>query len=99
MNVRRPRLALRKWAIAGAAALLGFAAPAAARAQTVNIAVDGSNPGAPIERIWAFHGYDEANYTTLPEGKALLQTLGAIHTTRPTSACTFSSTPATARRR
>ncbi|MFL5306585.1 MAG: GH39 family glycosyl hydrolase [Polyangia bacterium] len=69
--------------VCAAALLLGCSAATAAWAQTVDVTVDGSSPGAPIERIWAFHGYDEANYTTLPEGRALLQTLGAIHTTPP----------------
>jgi xylan 1,4-beta-xylosidase len=53
-----------------------------ARAQTpatVNIAVDATAPGAAIERIWPFHGYDEANYTTTPDGRALLGTLATLH--------------------
>ncbi|HVY40064.1 MAG TPA: beta-xylosidase, partial [Polyangia bacterium] len=82
--MRRPARARRRWALAGTVAVgLGCAASGAVWAQTVDIAVDGTTPGAPIERIWAFHGYDEANDTTVPEGKALLQTLGAVHTTPP----------------
>jgi len=53
-----------------------------ARAQggaTVQVTVDATAPGAPLERVWAFHGYDEVNYTTVPEGKALLGTLVAAH--------------------
>jgi xylan 1,4-beta-xylosidase len=30
--------------------------------------------------VWAFHGYDEANYTTTARGRALLQTLATAHT-------------------
>ncbi|HEX7597578.1 MAG TPA: hypothetical protein VF518_05145, partial [Polyangia bacterium] len=55
----------------------------AARAQppgVVSISVDATAPGAPIERVWSFHGYDEINYTTAPEGRALLSTLVAAHT-------------------
>src|SRR4051794_32616967 len=48
-----------------------------------NVSVDATAPGAPIERIWPFHGYDEANYTTTAPGEALLATLGAIHTSTP----------------
>ena len=45
---------------------------------TVNISVDATAVGAPLQPIWAFHGYDEVNYTTTAEGEALLQTLGMI---------------------
>jgi xylan 1,4-beta-xylosidase len=54
-----------------------------ARAQTptpVSISVDGASPGAPIRRIWPFYGYDEVNYTTSSEGKALLAALVAANT-------------------
>jgi len=46
----------------------------------VTVLVDATAVGAPIERVWPFHGYDEVNYTTTPEGKALLATLAAAHT-------------------
>jgi xylan 1,4-beta-xylosidase len=58
----------------------------AAFAQTttsVTIAVDATAAGTPLEPIWAFHGYDECNYTTTVDGKALLQTLGMIPPTPP----------------
>jgi xylan 1,4-beta-xylosidase len=60
-------------------ALLALATPAHAAAP-VRVSVDATAPGAPLERVWAFHGYDEINYTTLPEGAALLGTLAALHT-------------------
>ncbi len=47
---------------------------------TVNVAVDATAAGMPIERVWPLHGYDEINYTTVPEGKALLGTIAAAHT-------------------
>jgi xylan 1,4-beta-xylosidase len=46
----------------------------------VTIEVDATQAGAPLERVWAFHGWDELNYTTVPEGKALLSTLVTMHT-------------------
>jgi xylan 1,4-beta-xylosidase len=46
----------------------------------VNVSVDATAPGAPLERVWPFHGYDEINYTTVPEGSALLGTIAAAHT-------------------
>ena len=58
-----------------------IAAPARAPAPaTVNVTVDATAEGTPLERVWPFYGYDEINYTTAPEGKALLGTLAAAHT-------------------
>jgi xylan 1,4-beta-xylosidase len=45
----------------------------------VTVAVDATAAGTPLERVWPFHGYDEVNYTTTPEGTALLATLAAAH--------------------
>jgi xylan 1,4-beta-xylosidase len=53
-----------------------------ATAQTearVTIDVDGTAEGTPLERVWAYYGYDEANYTTTPEGRELIRTLSAAH--------------------
>jgi xylan 1,4-beta-xylosidase len=72
----RPRL------IAGLLALMSAAcgqvqptAPA-----IVSVSVDATAAGTPLERVWAFHGYDEINYTTVPEGTALLGAIAAAHT-------------------
>ena len=67
------------------AAVLGLSSVAAGRAQaqSVAISVDATAPGAPIPRIWDFHGFDEANYSTSAEGRALLETLGQIDPTPP----------------
>ncbi len=46
----------------------------------MNVSVDATSPGTPLERVWAFHGYDEINDTTVPEGAALLGALAAAHT-------------------
>ena len=48
-------------------------------AGTIDISVDATAAGAPLERVWAFHGYDEVNYTTTSEGEALLGALVAAH--------------------
>jgi xylan 1,4-beta-xylosidase len=55
------------------------AKPPAKDGETVDIAVDATVAGAPLESVWAFHGYDEVNYTTTPEGEALLGKLTAAH--------------------
>jgi xylan 1,4-beta-xylosidase len=56
----------------------GHASDAVAQMAAVNITVDGAGAGTPLERVWAFHGYDEVNYTTTPPGQELLRVLGAI---------------------
>jgi xylan 1,4-beta-xylosidase len=43
----------------------------------ISISVDGTSPGLHVDPIWAFHGYDEVNYTTTAEGSALLGVLGS----------------------
>jgi xylan 1,4-beta-xylosidase len=48
----------------------------------VTIDVDATAAGAPLEPVWAFYGYDEANYTTTPEGEELLRALAAAHATQ-----------------
>jgi xylan 1,4-beta-xylosidase len=53
--------------------------PRASAPATVSVSVDATAVGMPLERVWPFHGYDEINYTTAPEGKALLGTIVAAH--------------------
>lgn len=62
------------------AAGLGLAFPERALAQTVSVSVDATALGTPLERVWPFHGFDEVNYSTTSEGKALLATLATAHT-------------------
>lgn len=45
----------------------------------VSIAVDGTAAGTPLKRVWSYFGYDEVNYTTVPLGRDLLQTLANIN--------------------
>ena len=61
--------------------LLALAPPVHAQAPAkVNISVDATAAGTPLERVWPFYGYDEINYTTVPEGKVLLGNIAAAHT-------------------
>ena len=64
----------------GRAARAGLRRARAQAPATVNVSVDATAAGTPLERVWPFHGYDEINYTTAPEGKALLGTIAAAHT-------------------
>src|SRR3954454_1031121 len=42
---------------------LALASPARAQAPaTVNVSVDATADGTPLERVWPFYGYDEINY-------------------------------------
>ncbi len=69
------------WPGACLAGLLALASPVRAQTPaTVEISVDATAAGTPLERVWPFHGYDEINDTTTPEGTALLGTLAAAHT-------------------
>jgi xylan 1,4-beta-xylosidase len=63
---------------AGLLTLLALTSSAAAQTPaTVNVSVDATAAGTPLERVWPFHGYDEINYTTTPEGEALLGAIAA----------------------
>lgn len=64
-------------AAAGAALVILTVLPAAA--QTARIDVDATRPGEPMRHVWSFYGYDEANYTTTPDGIALMHTVAAIN--------------------
>jgi xylan 1,4-beta-xylosidase len=63
------------------AGVLAMNSPVRAQAPaTVNVSVDATDAGTTLERVWPFHGYDEINYTTTPEGEALLAAIAAAHT-------------------
>jgi xylan 1,4-beta-xylosidase len=77
------RLVTRKGTRIIAALVMVIAAHSNATAQggsAVTIEVDANAARTPLEPVWAFYGYDEANYTTTAEGEALLRTLVAAHT-------------------
>jgi xylan 1,4-beta-xylosidase len=66
---------------ASMAVLAALTSSACAPAPTaVEVSVDATAAGAPLAPVWPFYGYDEVNYTTDPEGSALLATLAAAHT-------------------
>lgn len=68
--------------VAALAASLGISSTAGAQAKTnVTIEVDATVAGAPLEPVWGYYGYDEANYTTTTEGRELLRTLSGAHAT------------------
>jgi len=76
---------LRRWRLEPAwltlALSLAHAPPLRAQSPTtVNVSVDGAALGAPLERVWPFFGFDEINYTTSAEGRALLGTLASSNT-------------------
>jgi xylan 1,4-beta-xylosidase len=76
--VTRPAAFLARALVAS----LGVSGVAAAQADVpVTIEVDATAEGTPLEPIWAYFGYDEANYTNTPEGLELLRTLAAANRT------------------
>jgi len=48
-------------------------------APIVRMTVDARRATGPFRPIWNWFGYDEPNYTTLPEGRTLLADLAALH--------------------
>jgi len=75
---RWPCILPARWAMMSALMLLASIAQAQPLA-TVNVTVDATAAGTPLPRVWPFHGYDEINYTTTPEGRALLDAIVAAH--------------------
>jgi xylan 1,4-beta-xylosidase len=72
----------RRIAVIGATIAAVVSKGAATVAQVpavVNVSVDATTLGTPIEKVWSFHGYDEVNYTTTAPGQTLLKTLSTIH--------------------
>lgn len=58
-------------------AALMLASPAPAQ-QEVNIEVDAAAKAGPLPPVWAYFGYDEPNYTYLPNGRKLLADLAGL---------------------
>ena len=48
----------------------------------VHVSVDATAVGTPLQRVWPFYGYDEINYTTVPEGEALLAEVAAANSAK-----------------
>lgn len=77
---------IRRWIGASGALVVLSTVSTPGLAQTpapVNVSVDATAPTTKLERIWAFHGYDEVNYATSAPGMALLDALGRIHVVPP----------------
>lgn len=68
---------MRKAAVLVAALTASFAASSAEQADRVSIRVDTNAKLAPMTSMWAWFGYDEPNYTYMPDGKKLLSELAA----------------------
>ena len=49
-----------------------------AQADTVSITIDAQKSTGPFIPLWSFFGYDEANFTTMKDGKKLLSELAAL---------------------
>ncbi len=65
----------------GAAAVTPIPEPPADPAKPVTITVDASNPsGEPLKPVWQYYGYDECNFTTSTNARALMKTLTQINT-------------------
>jgi len=60
--------------------LLACTGSPTASSRSVNVSVDATSVGTPLRRVWPFYGYDEVNYTTVPEGRALLAKVIAMNT-------------------
>ena len=58
------------------AASLPLVAPA--QPAPTAITVDVARPLGPLPPLWAYFGYDEPNYTTMPDGQKLLTELAAL---------------------
>jgi xylan 1,4-beta-xylosidase len=56
-----------------------FAGRIYAQPVVVSIRVDAANRGKPLKHVWQYYGYDECNYTTTPDCKALMRTVAQIN--------------------
>jgi len=50
-----------------------------AQPAVVSIQVDATQRGKPLRHVWQYYGYDECNYTTTPDCKALMRTVAQIN--------------------
>ncbi len=71
---------MRSRLVAAVLALLPSVARAADPPLPVTITVDAGRPAGPLKQVWRFFGYDEANYSTRPNGRRLLGELGQLAT-------------------
>ena len=50
-----------------------------AQPSIVSVRVDATERGKPLKHVWQYYGYDECNYTTTPDCKALMRTVAQIN--------------------
>ena len=50
-----------------------------AQPAVVSIQVDATQRGKPLRHVWQYYGYDECNYTTTPNCRALMRTVAQIN--------------------
>ncbi len=50
-----------------------------AQLSIVSVRVDATQRGKPLRHVWQYYGYDECNYTTTPDCKALMRTVAQIN--------------------
>ena len=60
-------------------AVVVFSSRMCARPAVVSIQVDAAVRGKPLRHVWQYYGYDECNYTTTPDCKALMRTVAQIN--------------------
>jgi xylan 1,4-beta-xylosidase len=56
-----------------------FSSRICAQPTIVSIQVDATQRGKPLKHVWQYYGYDECNYTTTPDCKALMKTVAQIN--------------------
>jgi xylan 1,4-beta-xylosidase len=56
-----------------------FASRICAQPAVVSILVDAAQKGKPLKHVWQYYGYDECNYTTTLDCKALMRTVAQIN--------------------
>lgn len=70
----------------GAGAVAGFffcilfviAQPSLGQSNTISIEIDATETIAPMDPMWAYWGYDEPNYTYMPDGRKLLTEISEL---------------------
>jgi xylan 1,4-beta-xylosidase len=70
-------LPFRPLVLAALTSLAGCSDEPAPAREAIAIRVDATAPGVPLEPVWAYHGYDEPNYTTTADGRELLASLSS----------------------
>jgi len=65
--------------ITGAVSLLVFVAVASAQSDVISVYVDATQRGEPLQHVWSYYGYDECNYTTVPDCIDLMKTVASIN--------------------